>query len=92
MQTLCPRIRYASVRSKPELIADLMGCFKVVQKSTQIKFIPKRRMEFPEVYYDLEDRKYFFDDVPMNIPKLSREKPKFRVVRGPHVLRFECYR
>ena len=92
MQVICPRIRYASVRSKPELISDICQVFKIKRNLALINFVPKHLKGFPEVQYDLGNRRYLFDSLPLDIPKISREKPKFQIRPGPYVLHWECYR
>ena len=37
---LCPRIRYASIRSKPELLADLRRFFLVRQRGSLLELTP----------------------------------------------------
>ena len=86
---VCPRIRYASVRSKPELITDILRVFRVIRVKKIIHFLPHRSLHrLPKIEYDLEQRRYRFDGVPMNVPRISREKVQFEIRRGPYVVHF----
>ena len=78
---LMPRIRYASVRSKPELIQDLQGHFRVRRKGDLLQFEPLRARNLPDIAYCLKSRKYHLDGVAIDIPRLSRKKPTFSIVR-----------
>ena len=77
---LMPRIRYASVRSKPELIQDLQGHFRVRLRAGLLLFEPLRARNLPEIAYCLKTRKYHLDGAPTDIPRLSRTKPVFSIV------------
>ena len=72
---LTPRIRYASVRSKPELKSH----FRIAMVNQRLLFHPRRARGLPQVQYDLERKEYLLDGVPVDIPKLSREKPHFQI-------------
>ena len=78
---LMPRIRYASVRSKPELIQDLQGHFRVRLRAGLLLFQPLRARNLPEISYCLKTRKYHLDGLPVDVPRLSRKKPVFSIVR-----------
>ena len=85
---LNPRIRYASVRSKPELIHDLRIHFRIVMEDTRLLFRPRRARNLPRLEYDLESKSYLLDGYEVDIPKLSREKPLFRISLVPVTLTF----
>ena len=85
---LTPRIRYASVRSKPELIHDLKSHFKIVMEDQRLLFRPRRARNLPRLEYDLETKSYIVDGSAVDIPKLSREKVVFRISRVPVTLVF----
>ena len=85
---LNPRIRYASVRSKPELIHDLHVHFKIVMEDTRLLFRPRRARNLPRLEYDLERKAYLLDGQEADVPKISREKPLFRLSRVPVTLTF----
>ncbi len=65
-----PRIRYASVRSKPELLHDLYRHFGTCLSATEVEFIPKSNVpnNVPAIRYHLIERKFYFDGevVPSN--------------------------
>ncbi len=77
---LMPRIRYASVRSKPELIQDLQSHFRVRLRAGLLLFEPLRARNLPEIAYCLKTRKYHLDGAPADIPRMSRTKPVFSIV------------
>ena len=78
---LMPRIRYASVRSKPELIQDLQLHFRVVLSDRRLVFQPLRARSLPSIYYCLDSRQYHLDGEPADIPRMSRKKPVFSITR-----------
>ena len=72
-----PRIRYASVRSKPELIADLRHRFR---DHLRIQFFPLHPNAcLPDIAYCLDRRKFLLDGSPVNVPKVSRDRPGFSI-------------
>ncbi len=88
---LFPRIRYASVRSKPELITDLMIHFRLLELKKRLVFLPKRRLHasaIPQIEYDLVLKRYLVEGVPQDIPKLSRKKPSFSISNRQVTLTF----
>ena len=76
---LNPRIRYASVRSKPELIQDLQDHFRVWEMGNRLLFAPLRARNLPEIEYCLKKRVYIIDGAVMDVPRMSRTKPVFRI-------------
>ena len=84
-----PRIRYASIRSKPALLDDLRKYFSVcIQAGDEwVDFLPKRGAfhKVPMIRYHLKRRKFYFDNVEIDAPKISREKPLF-VIRKETVV------
>ena len=77
---LMPRIRYASVRSKPELIQDLKLHFRVgLVPGNRLLFEPLRARNLPEICYCLTTRQYHLEGVPADIPRISRTKPVFSI-------------
>ena len=87
-----PRIRYASVRSKGELIKDLKFHVKPFVWQDRIVFVPRRKRELadlPKIEYDMKVRGFLLDDVPQDFPRASRERPRFAVRKGPVTLTFE---
>ncbi len=86
-----PRIRYASVRSKPELIADLRHRFLDQLDGTLIHFLPRHLNAcLPSIEYCLERRKFLLDGSPVNVPKVSRDRPGFSIDRRAVTLDFGC--
>ena len=54
---ITPRIRYASVRSKGELLEDLERHFKSFVYGGVVTFVPKYRVDFlPKLEYNLKER------------------------------------
>ena len=85
---LCPRIRYASIRSKPELLADLRQHFEERLKKNLLEFVPRNsRLVLPRIQYDLKAKTFLFDGQLVDVPKKSREKVKVSF-RGPVTLTF----
>ena len=89
---ISPRIRYASVRSKPSLIKDLEIHFhaKINKRKQIIIFTPIRplRTAVPTIEFDLSRRQYLLDGKRVDIPRQSRQKPKFSVSHVPVTLDF----
>ena len=84
-----PRIRYASVRSKPELIRDLRQHFLVCAPTPAVLlFHPRKPLRLPTITYDLKNRRFLFDGAFRDIPKESRERPKFSISHVPVTLHF----
>ena len=89
-KTISPRIRYASVRSKPELIKDLVKHFDCTESDDIVYFEPLcPTMDAPKIKYDLGTRTYIFNGAPVDVPKESREQPEFQIFHGPFLLNFE---
>ena len=86
----CPRIRFASVRSKPCLIADLRSLYKDVRKGEFVHFVPRRSLSdhVPDIQYDVKRRTFLLDGDVMNVPKISREKPVFSIRHEKYTLTF----
>ena len=82
MRWFNPRIRYASIRSKPALIGDLKRHFAEFLLGPLLEFLPKHAMQqVPRIVYDLKRRKFLFDGEVMDVPKYSRERPRFSIRR-----------
>ena len=85
---LCPRIRYASIRSKPELLADLRLHFEERVKRNILLFVPRNpRLVLPKIEYDLKKKTFLFDGLHVDVPKKSREKIGV-TFRGPVTMTF----
>ena len=89
---ITPRIRYASVRSKPALIKDLMKHFTVCwgADDSRIEFLPTHVCcpPLPKIEYCLKRRQYLFDGVLFDAPKESRKKVEFRIRHHSQVVTF----
>ena len=88
-----PRIRYASVRSKPELLNDLRVHFQIrvvdLEKKRFIYFDPKIPVpRLPRIHYSLQEKTFYFDGSPVDIPAESRQRPTFEIRKGPVTLYF----
>ncbi len=85
-----PHIRFASVRSKPELCKDLNNYFDTRLDGQIIHFLPRRtvRPSVPQIDFDLKQKAFLFDSRPIEIPVLSRQTPQFSISHGPVTLRF----
>lgn len=89
---IVPRIRYASVRSKPELIEDLVQHFTTFRVENYVCFVPRKKNSvLPQIQYDLAKRVFEFDGIPQDVPRLSRQKPRFEIRRGKFVLDFSLW-
>ena len=79
---ITPRIRYASVRSKPELIRDLERHFGTSCTDGVVVLKPLRsHFEVPLIRYHLKEKCYTFDGQAVDVPRKSREKVQFRISR-----------
>ena len=86
---ITPRIRYASIRSKPELVADLRLHFMVTKTGDLLRFYPKRCLScLPRIEYDLKKRGYVLDGAAFDVPRESRKKPTFSISHVPVTLDF----
>ena len=88
-----PRIRYASVRSKPELIKDLAKYFFTYERDDVLFFklrgsLEKSHPHVPTISYDFSDRQYLFDTVPYDVPTESRKKVQFSISHVPVTMTF----
>ena len=74
-----PRIRFASVRSKPELIADLRRLYKDVKRGGLVLFQPRLKLpdHVPRIAYSPKLRSFLLNGEPIDVPKVSRSKPAF---------------
>ncbi len=86
-----PRIRYASVRSKPELLHDLYRHFDTRQTESNVEFVPNPSVpnSVPSIRYELTERKFYFDEVVVDPPTHHHHLPYFRIVHGPVTLHFD---
>ena len=85
-----PRIRFASVRSKPQLIQDLRLRFRDSRAGVFVLFRPLGRLpaHVPVIKYDSKRRTFLLDGKPIDVPKVSRAKPVFAVLRGKYTMFF----
>ena len=87
----CPRIRFASVRSKPCLIEDLRKRFRDVKRGELVLFVPRVRLcdHVPEIRYSTKTRTFLLNGRPIDVPKISREKPVFSIRHEKYTLHFD---
>ena len=84
-----PRIRYASIRSKPELCRDLIGFFNFDWSDDMIIITPKREVPtFPELKYHVKDRLFHWNGEPFDCARVSRARPQFSHVYKEITLHF----
>ena len=82
-----PRIRYASVRSKPTLLRDIRDHFEETEAGSRLLLTPYRdHLRLPRVEYCFDRKAFLFDNVPIDLPKAG--KPEFRILKGPITVRF----
>ena len=86
-----PRIRYASVRSKPELINDLKQYFFTYQKGDLLHFklrecVRVSLAHLPEIAYDTEKKRYLFDGLDFDVQSEGRKKVQFSIRHEPVTL------
>ena len=90
---LQPKIRYASVRSKSQLITDITRRFNITRNRHLLTFVPKFPHPIhPRITYDLKKKTYLFDDKPLDIPNYSRTKDTCRFLPGPWRVFFDFRR
>ena len=87
---LWPRIRYASIRSKPTLLADLRDHFSELRLGHRLVLVPKNPTlaHIPKIEYDFRKKMFLFDGKNIDVPRLSRAKVQFQVTRVPVTLHF----
>ena len=87
---LVPHIRFASIRSKPELCKDLGRYFETTLVENIIHFLPRSNVprSVPAIQFDLKAKHFLFDGVPVEVPTVSRQHPRFVVHHGPVTLTF----
>ena len=85
-----PRIRYASVRSKPELIKDLNKYFFTYERGDILHLALRVCWEalshIPRICYDFGKKAYTFDDRPFDVQSESRKKVRFSISHVPVTL------
>lgn len=87
---LSPKIRYASVRSKDQLIKDLTKHFKFQKRKHILTFVPiHQQPRHPVIQFDFQKKQYLFDGLPLDVPTESRSQPEFSVRHGRFLLNFD---
>ena len=79
-----PRIKYASVRSKPVRLEAIRRHFREEPGET-LALIPHRPVPV-KIEYSFERKEFLFDGSPIHLPTYCR--PKFRFLPGPVTVRF----
>ena len=89
MKWFQPRIRYASVRSKPELLFDLQRYFGTSFDGSTVMFLhkPNCPRNLPSIHYSLEDRQFYFDGCPMK-PSAKLPRTHFSIRHEPVTVYF----
>ena len=86
---LHPRIRYASIRSKPQLLADVKKHYRSRRKGTLLLFHPTHHLPaVPKISYDFDRKRFLYDGKPIALPIRSQEQTRFHIERGPVVVAF----
>ena len=86
---LHPRIRYASIRSKPQLLADVKKHFRARRRGSRLLFLPIRRLPaVPKISYDFEQKQFLYGGKPIALPIRNLEQTRFHIVRGPVTVTF----
>ena len=81
-----PRIKYASVRSKPTLLSDIRRHFREESLGpTRLLLVPERPIPV-RIEYDFPSKEFLFDGQPIDLPVYA--KPTFRILRGPVTVHF----
>ena len=86
-----PRIRYASIRSKPMLLTDLRRHFLEKWDGKQLLLLVPRNSllnHVPCIHYCFSKKTFLFDGRHIDVPRASREPLKFSVSREPVTLVF----
>ena len=87
---LSPKIRYASVRSKDQLIKALTKHFKFHTRKHILTFVPiHQQPRHPVIQFDFLKKQYLFDGLPLDVPTESRSQPEFSVRHGRFLLNFD---
>ena len=89
MKWFQPRIRYASVRSKPELMYDLHRYFGSSFDGSTVLFLQKTSCprNLPSIHYCLTERQFYFDGRPMK-PSEKLPRAHFEIRHGPVTIHF----
>jgi hypothetical protein len=85
----CPRIRYASIRSKPDLCTDLLKFFTFEMDGEFIEIRSLRNLvNFPALKYHLKTRRFWRNGEAFDAATVSRERPCFRLEKKTVTLSF----
>ena len=82
-----PRIRFASVRSKPQLIEDLRGWYRDLRIGHLVHFQPLDHgplggslpAHVPTIRYHVKNRTFLLNGKRIDVPRLSRAQPVFSI-------------
>ena len=70
---LHPRIRYASIRSKPQLLSDVKKHYRSRRKGTLLLFHPTHHLPaVPKISYDFARKRFLYDGKPIALPIRSQ--------------------
>ena len=73
---------------KGDLIKDLKVHFRIRQSKQSVALLP-RKGNVPKIVYCLKLRQFQIDGEPVDIPKVSRQKPTFSRREGPVTVYFD---
>ena len=91
---LHPRIRYASIRSKPQLLLDLRKHFRTrtVKAGTRLLFLPRRHLPgVPKIEFCFDQKSFLFDGKPTECPKRPRDRVRFQISQEPVTICFPIF-
>jgi len=85
-----PRIRYASVRSKGELIEDIRRHYRDSRTGQYVRFEPVRKALrlMPAIVYHLATRRFLLDGAVVDLPRKSRQPLRCSIERRRVTIRF----
>ena len=86
-----PRIKYASVRSKPLLLKDIRRHFlEKPRPPDRIQLVPKNGgRSIPEILYDFPSKTFLFGGQTIDLP--THAKPVFSIRQGPVMVHFQSH-
>ena len=85
-----PRIRFASVRSKPELLGDLRRLYTDVKRGGLVHFVPRLALpaHVPNIAYSPTLRTFLLNGQTIDVPQISRARPVFAIRHAKYTLCF----
>lgn len=88
---ISPKIRYASVRSKSQLLRDIEKHFTITHQRRLLHFAPRaEKPRHPRIEFDLDRKEFLFGGRPLDLPEVSRAQIPFAIRHGNYVVWFDC--